>query len=40
MVIQVEGEKRVVFRGKRMVVLNSIISDMMAEKLIRKWCPI
>jgi hypothetical protein len=40
MVIQVEGEKRVVFRGERTVVLNYIISDMMAEKLIRKRCPI
>jgi len=39
MVIQGKGEKRVVFRGERRVVLNSIILDMMVEKLIRKGCP-
>jgi hypothetical protein len=39
MVIQGKGEKTVVFRGERRVVLNSIILDMMAEKLIRKGCP-
>jgi len=39
MVIQREGEKKVVFRGERRVVLNSIISVVTARKLIRKGCP-
>jgi hypothetical protein len=38
MVIQGDGEKKVVFRGERRVVPNSIISVMTARKLIRKGC--
>ena len=38
MVIQGDGEKKVVFRGERRVVPNSIISVMTAGKLIRKGC--
>jgi hypothetical protein len=38
--LQVEGEggKRVEFRGKRNVILNSIISVMIVGKLLRKGC--
>jgi len=32
--------KRVVFKGERRVILNSIISVMTARKLIRKGCPV
>ena len=38
MVIQGDGEKKVVFRGERRVVPNSIISVMTVGKLIRKGC--
>ena len=39
MVIQGVGEIRVVFRGERRVVINSIILFMTVKKLIRKGCP-
>jgi hypothetical protein len=34
---EIDG-KRVTFRGKRNVILNCVISVMIASKFMRKWC--